>query len=104
MSLEDVRRISVCELKAHEARAQALQEAKKLAASSEREGRELAESLKASAEKQAKGFLEDAEKTAAVTEGEIKARTAKECDALRVKAETNLEKAADFILERIVNA
>ena len=104
MPLEDIKRIAECERKSQESRTQTMQEARKLAATAEREGRELAEGLKNEAVLRVKGFMEGAEKTAAHQSDDITAKAGKECDILKKKAEDNLEKAANFIVERIVNA
>jgi len=104
MSLETIKIVSEAEQYAHDLRADAQIQIKKIKADSEREGREKLESALNRANEEAKRLMSEAEKNADQHTNKILEQSKAECDVLKEKASGKLDKAAEFIVERIVIA
>ena len=88
MSLEVIEKVTQVEDEARERKAAADAEAKKIIADAEREGLALLQRVRAEAADSGGALLKQAEA---------------EADALRKKAGTHMEEAAEFIVGRVVN-
>ena len=103
MSMEAMESLCRAEEAAQERKAKAIAEAKRAVAKAEEEGRAALEQLagKVAAELKARSEIAHAK-----AEAEVKAiieETQNEKNALRAEAERRLDKAAEYIVERIVN-
>ena len=89
MSLEAVQKVTETEQKARARKAEAVEQAKKLIADAERQGRERLSAAKA-------------EESAAKHSEAVMEETRRSCDSLRQAAEGKLEDAAALIIRRVV--
>ena len=69
----------------------------------QRSGKELLQAAQAEAEAQAKVLMAQAEERAAARRRELLEENERECDALRQKARTRLDEAAQRIVRRVVS-
>lgn len=102
MSLEAIEKVTEVENRMRERKTAAEAEARQLVADAEREGLANMEKVRADAAESGRALLKQAEERAARQAAEIQSAAEAECTALREEAEKNLEKAAEFIVGRVV--
>ncbi len=103
MSLEAIEKVTQVETKNRERKAAAEAEAKQLIADAERDGLALLQQVRATAAHQGKQLMQQAEAKAAERARVITEKANGEGEALRGMANQHLEKAAEFIVGRVVN-
>lgn len=104
MSLEAIKVISQAEEKAKQAKADAVLASKKTISEAEAAGRQVLEQAKAKAAQELEELEKRANDNALEQAKELAASTENKMASMRVRAESSLEKAADLIVERIVNS
>ena len=104
MSLDAIAQVTAAEEATQGLLAEAQAQAKTLIADAERDGKKRIDEARSQAEAEVKTLLAGAEARAADHAGEVMAQAARDCDALRAAAEERLDKAADLIIERVVNS
>ena len=103
MPLEAIKQVGDAETRAAAIRQAAIDQSRNLLAGAEREGRAQLEKVRQQAEAEAAKRLADAEGPARKQGEEVLASAQREGALLTAKAEGRLEKAVQFITERIVN-
>ena len=102
MSLEAIKLVSEAEQYAQDLRTDTQAQIKKIKSDSERSGRETLESSLNGAFEETKRLMSEAEQKADQHAGKILEQSHQECDALKARASVKLDKAVEFIVERIV--
>ena len=102
MSLEAIEKITEAETKNRERKAAAEAEAKQMIANAEREGLALLQRVRADAASDGRELLRQAEEKAAARSAEISQSAEAACGELRRTALGHLDKAAEFIVGRVV--
>ena len=103
MSLEAITKICGVEDEMDQARAQARVQAQKILADAERSGQELLEQGRSSSAEKTTGVMKAAEERGAQRRREILAQADEDCAALEQLAETNMARAVEWIVERVVD-
>ncbi|MCD7918400.1 MAG: putative porin [Clostridiales bacterium] len=104
MSLEAVKQVTEAEERAKARKAEAQQEAKKLASDAEKAGQATVQQARQAAGDAVAELMAQAEQWAGVRTNQIIRETEGACDQLRAQAQQRLEQAASLIVERVVNA
>ena len=102
MSLEAVQRVTEAEQDARRRRAVGAEQAKRISADAERQGRERLAQARREAEARAKEMAAQAEKDAQTDIEAVEAEARRTCEGLRQAAEGRLEEAAALIIEKVV--
>ena len=102
MSMEAIRQVTETEQANRERRAAAEAEARKIVADAEQAGKALVQRVREEAAASGKALLTQAEERAAVRAREIAAAAEAESAKQLAQAEQQMEKAAEFIVERVV--
>lgn len=103
MAFQEIQKVTETEQETRAKKAEAQAEAKRIIAAAEKEGVAAADELRAQAEAQARELMTQAEALAGEESERTLAANAEACKAMRAKAETRLEQAADLIVRRVVN-
>ena len=103
MSLEAIKSISAAEDEARQAKLLAQQKARESVEAAENAGKEAIASMKTRAESEIAHLKRTADQKAADQAVELASTTANRQATLRARAEGRLDKAAQLIVERIVN-
>ena len=103
MSLEAIKSISAAEDEARQAKLRAQQNAREAIEEAEKAGREAIASMKIRAESEIAHLKRAADQKAAEQAVELASTTANRQATLRARAEGRLDRAAQLIVERIVN-
>ena len=103
MSLEAITKIRGVEDEMDQARAQARTQAQELLTGAERSGQELLEQGRRSSAEKTAGVMKAAEERGAQRRREILAQADEDCAALEQLAETNMARAVEWIVERVVD-
>ena len=103
MSLEAIKSISAAEDEARRAKLDAQQKAREAVEAAEKAGKESVASAVLRAESEIAGLKHEADQKAEEHAVELASTTANRQAALRARAESRLDKAAQLIIERIVN-
>ena len=103
MSLEAIKSISEAEDEARQAKLRAQQKARETVEAAEKSGKEALASTLARAESEIAQLKRTADQKAAEHAVELASTTANRQATLRARAEGRLDKAAQLIVERIVN-
>ncbi len=103
MGLEAITAVEQAEAAAARKKAEAAQQAKRLATIADGEGRQALEDAGKRVEARLRELDEQADDRIRTEAERIREETARELDALRAGAELRLDQAADRIAERIVN-
>ncbi len=104
MSLEAIKTISEVEDETRQRKVQASAEAKKAVSEAESAGRASIEQARAKAGAEIRELTRKAEEKAKEQAMDLASSTENRMASMRVRAENNLERAADLIVERIVNS
>lgn len=104
MSLEAIKQISLVEEGAKKAKAEAFAAAKKAINDAEADGRRAVEQAKAKAADELRELTRKADDKAKSQAQALAATTENRMASMRVRAESNLDKAAELVVERIVNS
>ncbi len=104
MSLEAIKTISEAEEKAKKARAEAAAASKKAISDAEAAGIRAVAKARAKAEEELRELVKKADEKAKAQALELAASTENRMASMRVRAEGNLNKAAELVVERIVNS
>ena len=104
MSLEAITAVEKAETEAARVKAEAAVEAKRIVAAAETAGREAIEAARRKAEEERKLLNTQAAEKAAAALAALQGSMDNEKAALRARAESRLDKAAEIIVERIVNS
>ena len=102
MAIDAVNKVAVAEKQAEEKLSSCSASAAKTVADAARNGKELMESTIINAEAQVSKLMQQAEVNAANTAKEITAQAEAECEKLRILASGRMDKAAAFIVEKVV--
>lgn len=103
MSLDAIRQVTQAEEETREQLDRARADAKRAVSDAERDGKERIAQARSQAEGEVKLLLTAAETRAEAHAREVMAQALRDCDVLRATAEERLDRAADLILERVVN-
>jgi len=103
LAIDAINKVSEQESRAEEMIANATAKAKQLVADAGRNGKNALEDAVARAESRVNELMKDAELSAANAAMEITAQAEAECEKLRTLAAGRMEKAAEFIVEKVVN-
>jgi hypothetical protein len=103
MSLEAIEKVAETERASKERRTAAEAQARKLASDAERDGLALLQQTRNQADEEGKELLRAAEERAEKRSNEILAQAREESEALSAAAEKNLDRTAEFIVERVVS-
>lgn len=101
MSFEAIQQVTAAEQAVQQRRAEAAEEAKRLAAEAERAGRQSVIDARDRAEARAKELLSQAEARAGETSRRTLAENAAKCEALKQNAMSRLDQAADLIVGKV---
>ncbi len=101
MSFEAIQQVTAAEQAVQQRRAEAAEEAKRLAAEAERAGRQSVMDARDRAEARAKELLSQAEARAGETSRRTLAENAAQCEALKQTAMSRLDQAADLIIGKV---
>ena len=104
MPLEAIKSISAAEDEARQAKLEAQQKAREAIEAAEKSGKAAVASAVARAETETADLKHLADQKAAENAVELASTTANRQATLRARAESRLDKAAQLIIERIVNA
>ena len=104
MSLEAISSINEAEQKARAMRAQAAADAKKEASAAHKNGEEQVAAAIKKAEAEIRELTAKADEAAKAGAEQLNTQNENKKAAMRAKAETKLSKAAELIVERIVNS
>ena len=103
MSMDAIKSISEAETEARQAKTRAQQAAEQIVADAEKAGKESLTSMNARAESEIATLIRKADLEAEEHAKELASTTANRQATLRARAESRLDKAAQLIIERIVN-
>lgn len=103
MSLETIRKIAAIESEAEKQRADALAEAKKIAAEADSAGQEKLRLAKTAAEADVRKLCLEAESQGKAAAEEIAAQMRSQCAALETAAAAKMDAAVSIIVEKVVN-
>lgn len=103
MSLESIQKIAAIETEADKQRADALAEAKKIAAAADAAGQDMLRQVQASAEADVRKLCLEAETQGKAAAEEIAAQMRSQCAALETAAAAKMDAAVSIIVERVVN-
>lgn len=103
LSLDAIKQVTETEREAQEKKEAAAAQARQVVSDAQRSGKELLQAAQAEAEAQAKVLMAQAEERAAARRRELLEENERECDALRQKARTRLDEAAQRIVRRVVS-
>ena len=101
MSFEAIQQVTAAEQAVQQRRAEAAEEAKRLAAEAERAGRQSVMDARDRAEARVKELLSQAEARAGETSRRTLAENAAKCEALKQTAMSRLDQAADLIVGKV---
>ncbi len=104
MSLEAVKTVTLAEQEARERKAQAAVDARKLVAQAEKAGAQSVADAQARGRSESAQAMAQAEARAAEHLAQVIRDTEGTCDELRAQAQERLDKAADLIVRRVVDA
>lgn len=104
MSLEAIKTISAAEEKAKQARAEALAASRKAIADADTAGKQAVEQAKAKANDELRELVRKADEKAKAQAQALASSTENRMATMRVRAEGNMDKAAELVVERIVNS
>lgn len=104
MSLEAIKMISQAEEKAKKAKTEAAAASKKAISDAEAAGRQAIEQARGKANDELRELMKKADDKAKSQAQALAASTENKMASMKVRAEGNLDKAADLVIERIVNS
>lgn len=102
MSLEAIQEVARVEQESRDKLSAADAEAKRLTSDAEEEGQALLRQIRAGAAEEGRNLMRQAEERAAKKAEAIAREARGESETLRKRAEMNLERAAEFIVGRVV--
>ncbi len=102
MAIDAVNQVAAAEKQAEEKVSACQAAASKSVADAARSGKEALDNAILNAEAEVRALIKQAEKKAANTAMEITARAEGECEKLRILASGRMDKAAAFIVEKVV--
>jgi len=102
MSLDAIRNISDAEEAVERTKAEAISQAKKALSDAEKAGEKLVADAIARGESESVQLIKNVEKQAAVKAAEVASNTENKKAAMMAHAESRMDEAAAFIIERIV--